>query len=132
VTEQLEAATTIGVLPQALPQADGGWTSDGDAYTLAAVTQPVPTGKPVLTSLDPTEFVIGSESVALHCHGTGFTRDCFIAFAGHAERTDYHDDTDVSTFIDSAVWVGADVVQVAVVSETRGGSESLDFAITAP
>jgi hypothetical protein len=125
VTEQLEAATEVGVWPQVA----GGYSSDGDAYTVGGVTRPAPTGKPVLSSLDPTQFVIGSASVALHCTGSGFTADCFIAFAGHAERTDFHDDGDVSTFIDSEVWKGPDTIKVAVVSEDRGGSETIDFPI---
>lgn len=123
----LDDATALG----AWPQAAGGYTSDGDAYTLTGVSRPVPTGKPVLTSLTPTEFVVGSPSVVLHCHGTGFTRDCFIAFAGQAERTDYHSDTDVSTVIDSAVWNGPDTVNVSVVSQARGGSTPQVFEIVA-
>jgi hypothetical protein len=126
VTDWLVEATAAGVLPLV---DGGGYTSDGDAYTLAGVSRPAPTGPPVLTSLNPAEFVIGSPSVALHCIGSGFTRDCVIAFAGRAERTDYHSDTDVSTFIDTAVWKGADTVSVCVVSESRGGSKALDFAI---
>lgn len=121
----LEDATAQGVWVQAV----GGYTSDGDAYTIEGVTRPAPTGKPVLTSVTPTEFVIGSPSVTLHCHGTGFSRDCFIAFAGQQERTDFHDDTDVSTLIDTAHWTGPDVVKVSVVSQARGGSTPQDFAI---
>ena len=125
MTEQLEAATEIGVWPQVA----GGYTSDGDAYTLAGVSRAPATGKPVLDSLSPAQFTIGSASVALHCQGSGFDRDCVIAFAGRPERTDFHSDTDISTFIDSALWQGPDVVQVSVVSSTRGGSASLDFTI---
>lgn len=109
--------------------ADSGYTSDGDAYTVAGVTRPPPTGKPVLTSVEPPQFVVGSPSVALHCLGSGFTRECFIAFAGQPERTDFHDDTDVSTLIDTRYWGSADTVKVAVASMTRGGSQTLDFDI---
>ena len=126
MTDWLVEATAAGVLPLVDP---GSYSSDGDAYTLAGVSRPAPTGPPVLTSLNPTEFVIGSPSVALHCTGSGFTRDCFISFAGQAERTDYHSDTDVSTFIDSTVWKGADTVAVSVVSQTRGGSKPVEFEI---
>jgi hypothetical protein len=127
VTDWLTEATALGVLPLVDP---GSYSSDGDAYTLAGVSRPAPTGKPVVTSLEPAEFVIGSPSVVLHCKGSGFTRDCFIAFAGQAERTDYHSDTDVSTVIDAAVWKGPDTVAVSVVSQTRGGSTPLEFEIT--
>jgi hypothetical protein len=127
VTDQLEEANQIGVLPVLIE--GGGWRSDGDAYTVAGVARPVPTGPPVLMSLNPAEYVIGSPSVAVHCIGSGFTSDCFIAFAGQAERTDFHSDTDVSTFIDGALWTGADTVDVAVVSQSRGGSKSQQFTI---
>jgi hypothetical protein len=127
VSDWLTDATAAGVWPLE----GGGYTTDGDAYTIAGVTRPPPTGKPVLTSLTPTEFVIGSPSVALHCIGTGFTRDCVIAFAGRAERTDFHNDKDISTFIDSELWTGPDVVKVAVVSQERGGSQTIDFPIVA-
>ena len=126
MTDWLEEATLAGVLPL---NDQGGYSSDGDAYTLQGVSRPVPTGKPVLTSVEPTEFVIGSPSVALHAKGTGFTRDCFIAFAGQAERTDFHSDTDVSTFIDSKLWNGPDTVMVSVVSQSRGGSTPIEFDI---
>lgn len=125
MTDWLVDATAAGVWVQAV----GGYTSDGDAYTLKGQARPAPTGKPVLTSVTPTEFVIGSPSVTLHCHGTGFTRDCFIAFAGQQERTDFHNDTDVSTLIDTAAWSGPDVVKVSVVSQSRGGSTPQDFPI---
>lgn len=127
MSDPLADATAAGVLPLAI--AGSTYTSDGDAYTVAGVARPAPTGKPVLTSLNPTQFKIGSPSVALHAIGTGFDRECTIAFAGHAERTDFHTDKDLSTFIDSAVWHGADTVEVVVVSPTRGGSASVDFAI---
>lgn len=125
MADWLTEATDAGVLVIA----DGDYTSDGDAYTLAGVSRPSPTGKPVLTSLNPTQYQIGSPSVTLHCIGSGFDRDCVIAFAGHAERTDFHNDTDVSTLIDSQYWTAADTVRVAVVSEARGGSAAIDFAI---
>jgi hypothetical protein len=129
VTDWLTQATAIGVYPLAVP--GGGWSSDGDAYTVAGVSRPAPTGPPVLTSLNPTEYVVGSPSVVLHCIGTGFTRDCFIAFAGQAERTDFHSDTDVSTVIDGKLWTGADTVAVSVVSQSRGGSKPQTFDIAA-
>ena len=127
MTDWLADATALGVWPQAV----GGYSSDGDAYTVAGVARPAPTGKPVLTALSPTEFVIGSPSVTLHCTGSGFTRDCFIAFAGQAERTDFHNDKDVSTVIDSSVWAGPDTVNVSVVSQSRGGSQPQEFSIVA-
>ena len=105
------------------------YTSDGDAYTLAGVSRPKPTGKPVLTSLNPTQYQIGTPSVTLHCLGSGFDRECIIAFAGVPERTDFHDDTDISTVIDSRYWTSADTVEVRVVNAARGGSQLLDFAI---
>lgn len=127
MSDWLTDATALGVWPQAI----GGYTSDGDAYTVAGVTRPPPTGKPVLTSLTPTEFVVGSPSVVLHCKGSGFTRDCFIAFAGQAERTDFHSDTDVSTVIESQYWTGPDTVSVSVASMARGGSAPMTFEIVA-
>ena len=125
MTDWLDEATDLGVWPQAV----GGYTSDGDAYTLAGVSRPAPTGKPDLTTIEPPQFVIGSPSVVLHCYGSGFTRDCFIAFAGQAERTDFHDDTHVSTLIESQYWTSPDVVKVAVASQARGGSKTMDFPI---
>ena len=127
MSDPLADATAAGVYPLAVE--GNTYTSDGDAYTVQGVARPAPTGKPVLTSLSPTQFKIGSPSVALHAIGTGFDRDCEIAFAGHAERTDFHTDKDLSTFIDSALWHGPDTVSVLVVSPTRGGSAAIDFPI---
>ena len=66
----------------------------------------------------------------MHCIGSGFDPGCVVVFAGHPEVTDFHSDTDVSTYLNSALWQGADTVQVGVVSPQRGGSATLPFQIT--
>lgn len=126
MTDPWAAAQAVGVAVL-----DRSYTSDGDAYTVAGVSRPLPTGKPVLDSLNPDTFNVGDPSVAVHAIGSGFTRDCRIVFAGHAEPTDFHTDTDLSTFLNAASWQGADIVQVSVYSEQRGSSAALPFTITA-
>jgi hypothetical protein len=125
MADWLTDATDAGVLVIDPTQ----YTSDGDAYTVEGVSRPPATGKPVLDSLNPAQYQIGSPSVTLHCLGSGFDRECIIAFAGVPERTDFHDDTDISTLIDSRYWTSPDTVEVRVVNPARGGSQLLDFAI---
>jgi hypothetical protein len=110
---------------------DRSYTSDGDAYTVQGVSRPVPTGPPVLGSLSPATWKLGDPSVAVHALGSGFTRDCRVVFAGQAEPTDFHSDTDLSTFLNAAAWHGADTVQVSVHAPGRGDSAELPFSITA-
>lgn len=108
-----------------------GWSDDGDAYTLAGVSRPPPAGRPELTTLVPNTMVVGGPDVTLHCQGTGFVRACRIVFAGRPERTDFTDDTDVSTHITSALWGAPDTVQVQVFDPARGASAALPFTFTA-
>jgi hypothetical protein len=69
---------------------------------------------PVITELDPDECTIGEESFDIFVHGTGFTEDSVIVFAGQDEPTDLEDDGSLSTGINMEVWQGADTVKVSV------------------
>lgn len=69
---------------------------------------------PTITELDPDECTIGEESFDIFVHGTGFTEDSVIVFAGQEEPTDLEDDGSLSTGINMEVWQGADTVKVSV------------------
>lgn len=127
MSDWYQDALDAGVL--VLDQAS--YTSDGDAYTLQGAARPPATGPPVLATLDPDTFAVGDPDTVLRCVGSGFSRDCVIAFAGRAERTDFVTDAELRTGVHSASWQGADTVSVAVVAPGRGSSASLPFTITA-
>jgi IPT/TIG domain-containing protein len=108
-----------------------GWTDDGDAYTVKGVSRPVPTGRPVLTSIVPETLPVDPPDIFLTCIGTGFTRDCYIRFAGQSERTDFINDTELRTVIKGEYWQAPATVAVTVYSEDRGSSDALPFIFTA-
>jgi hypothetical protein len=110
--------------------AGGGYSSDGDAYTVQGVGRPVPTGRPVLDALAPATMAAADPDTALSCQGSGFTRDCAIAFAGRLERTDFISDTELSTVITGGGMWAPGTQPVQVVSEGRGSSDSQTFTFT--
>jgi hypothetical protein len=85
---------------------------------------------PVITSLEPDEATIGEETFDIFVHGTGFTENSVIVFAGYEEPTDLEDDGTLSTGINMDVWQGADVVKVAVKNGDKTSNE-VDFTFHA-
>jgi len=83
-----------------------------------------------ISSLDPDEATIGEETFDIFVHGTGFTENSVIIFAGQEEPTDLEDDGTLSTGINMDVWQGADTVKVAVKDGDRTSNE-MDFTFHA-
>jgi hypothetical protein len=96
-----------------------GWTEGGGGTA------------PVLASLTPATVALGAPSFTLHVHGTGFAAGAVIVFAGKDEPTTWVSDTEVTTGVDMAVWVGPDTVPVVVRGVDSGASNALSFTFTA-
>lgn len=86
---------------------------------------------PTLTSLVPPNAVIGSASFDLHVHGTNFTPESVIIFAGVEEPTTFISATEVTTGINMPLWTGPAVVQVQVLNANGVVSDSKDFSFDA-
>jgi hypothetical protein len=84
---------------------------------------PAPDAAPVITELEPDEATIGEETFDLFVHGTGFTEDSVIVFAGQEEPTDLEDDGTLSTGINMDVWNGADTIKVSVKNGDKTSNE---------
>jgi len=91
---------------------------------------PAPDAAPVITELEPDEATIGEETFDMFVHGTGFTEDSVIVFAGQEEPTDLEDDGTLSTGINMDVWNGPDTVQVSVKNGDKM-SNMMDFTFHA-
>jgi hypothetical protein len=81
---------------------------------------------PTIEALDPDEIEIGSADVVLHVHGTGFTPESIIHFAGYDEPTSFVNDTEVTTGLKPSLWQAADVVECTVKNGDQE-SEPVEF-----
>jgi hypothetical protein len=85
---------------------------------------------PVITLLEPATCAIGDPDFTMYVHGTGFTADSIIHFAGYDEPTTYNDvDGSLSTGIKPSLWGAPDTVQVSVKNGAQV-SEEVDFFFT--
>ena len=73
-----------------------------------------PAAPPVIEALDPDEVEIGGVDTILHVHGTGFTAESIIFFAGHDEPTTMVNETELTTGLKPSLWADAVVVQCSV------------------
>jgi len=104
--------------------------AQGQPITGGSGGTPAPDAAPVITELDPDECTIGEETFDIFVHGTGFTEDSVIVFAGQEEPTDLEDDGSLSTGINMDVWNGPDTVQVSVKNGDKM-SNLMDFTFHA-
>lgn len=102
----------------------------GQPITGGSGGTPAPDVAPVITELEPDEATIGEETFDMFVHGTGFTEDSVIVFAGQEEPTDLEDDGTLSTGINMDVWNGPDTVQVSVKNGDKM-SNMMDFTFHA-
>jgi predicted esterase len=94
---------------------------------------PAPGNEPVLDSIDPIDREVGpTADVVLHCHGSGFTADSFIMFAGIDERTDYVSATELTTIITGSMFTSPHVVNVHVYKPGAGASDPQSFTFYEP
>jgi IPT/TIG domain len=100
---------------QVIPEGAGagsGTGGEGGAQPIEA---------PTLDSLDPAEIAIGAADTTLHVHGSGFTEDSVIHFAGHDEPTTFVSDSELTTGLKPSLWQAPDTVECTV---KNGGAES--------
>ena len=81
---------------------------------------------PTIEALDPDEIEIGAADTILHVHGTGFTPNSVIHFAGHDEPTSFVSDTEVTTGLKPSLW-GEPVVVKCSVKNGPHESEEEEF-----
>jgi hypothetical protein len=84
---------------------------------------------PVLDSITPTSLPVGPpEDTVLHCHGSGFVEASQIRFGEELERTDFVDETEVTTVITAGLFPSPDAnVPVTVYTEDVGESDAQTF-----
>jgi hypothetical protein len=97
----------------------GEWSLPGEA--------PPP---PALTVLAPSTAVLGDPSFTLHVRGTGFAPGAVIVFAAQDEPTTRVSDTEVTTGVNMALWLGPDAVPVLVRNADGQVSAPLSFTFT--
>jgi hypothetical protein len=107
--------------------------SDAEAIALGEGWSATPitpaTDAPVVTALEPDTVAIGAPSFTLRVLGTGFTADSVIVFAGQDEPTTVVSDTEVTTGVNMAVWLGPDALPV-LVRNGESASDALTFTFT--
>lgn len=86
---------------------------------------------PVIEALDPDEVEIGSADTILHVHGTGFTAESIIHFAGQDEPTTMVSETELTTGLKPSLWADGVVVQCSV-KNGAVTSEEVEFEFLDP
>jgi hypothetical protein len=105
------------------------WHDDGDAYTLAGVSRPAPTGPPAVTGTTPSTFAHTAPPTELLVQGSDFTPDCRVSFGGATPPTSFHDDTELAIQVNPGDW-SAGTFQVMVAYSSRGPSNAVPFTVT--
>jgi hypothetical protein len=105
------------------------WSSDGDAYTLAGVSRPVPAGAPQVSALDPATLAVSDEPQQVLVMGSDFTRDCRVSFGGATPPTSFHTDTELAVRVNPGDWQPG-TIAVRVAYSSRGPSDAQDFVWT--
>ena len=85
---------------------------------------------PVLTSLDPNTAELNAPDITMHCHGTGFTAESVIVFAGQDEPIVFISANEITTGITLSLPWGAVTVPVSVRNADGQETASLDFTFT--
>jgi hypothetical protein len=87
---------------------------------------------PSVTSLVPNTAEIGDANFVLHVHGTNLVAGSTIIFAGQEEPTTHVSDSEVTTGVNMAVWLGADTLPVMVQSPDGVLSNEMPFTFVMP
>lgn len=106
---------------------NGAPPSDGVRYTLKEVVKAPPA--PALAALYPASIVKSGPNVLMHAFGTGFDPSSRIAIAGNVERTTYVSSTELTTWIDGALWTNPDPAVPVVVRTQNGNTAPKTFAV---
>ena len=84
---------------QVIPPGAGAGTGESVEHPPGSVP-PGPGGeqaKPEIEALDPDEIEMGAADTVLHVHGSGFTEQSVIHFAGHDEPTSFVSESEITT-----------------------------------
>lgn len=98
-------------------------------WTTTAYPEVLP---PALTALLPGTAIVGDADFTLRVLGTGFDAHSILVFAGHEEPTTLVSDTEVTTGVNMAVWLGADPDIPVLVRNGLLESNVLPFVLQAP
>ena len=82
--------------------------------------------KPEIEALDPDEIEMGAADTVLHVHGSGFTEQSVIHFAGHDEPTSFVSESEITTGLKPSLWQEAVVVECTVKNGNQE-SEPVEF-----
>jgi len=101
---------------------------------LAAGQKPLePPAAPTLTGLDPDTAVLGDPDFTLHCHGSGFTEESVIMFAGQPEPIVFVSESEITTGVKPSLGWGPDTpLPVSVKNADGQQTDDMFFTFTAP
>jgi hypothetical protein len=119
----------LGIPEGRLVVDNGAPPLDGDRYTLAEAVQPP--AAPTLGAIYPATFTIGGPDVLLHAIGGPFHADDRIVIAATVERTSFVSSTELTTWIESALWTSADPAVPVKVRTQSGDTAIKTFAVAA-
>jgi hypothetical protein len=102
---------------------------DGDRYTLTEAVKPPP--EPTLEAIYPDTFTIGSPDTPLSAFGGPWERGDRLVVADNVERTTYVSPYQLTTWINSAVWQGPDVIDVYVHTQNGVDTDPQQLTIAA-
>jgi hypothetical protein len=86
--------------------------------------------QPVISSLEPNSCMVGDPDFTLVVHGTGFSSQSVISFAGHDEPTTLNEDGTLSTGVQPSLWTDPVVVQCQI-KNGQAISAPVDFTFSA-
>lgn len=111
--------------------APGGGTSNAVTFT---VTNPTPNPVPALTSISPSNTLVGSGAFTLTINGSNFVAASVLKWGGSNRVTTFVSATQLTAAITANDVATAGTVQVQVVNPAPGGgtSNSLTFTVNNP
>lgn len=104
---------------------------DGDRYTLANAGPADTPGAPEIVGIYPDSIETNGPNVLMHVFGTGFDRESRIVINDNVERTSYVSATEVTTYIDGALWSNPDPAVPLYVRTQNGDTPAASFAVVA-
>jgi hypothetical protein len=124
-----EQATAGKLAITAVNSAPGGGTSNAAQLTVAA-----PTLTPVITTVSPTSFVIGSPASSLAVGGSNFTPSSVVQWNGTALTTSYYNANNLGATVPANLLtaIGTATITVNSPSSLSPLSNSLTVSITNP
>ena len=110
---------------QVIPPGAGAGTGESVEHPPGSIPSG-PGGQPEIEALDPDEIEMGAADTVLHVHGSGFTEQSVIHFAGHDEPTSFVSESEITTGLKPSLWQEAVVVECTVKNGDQE-SEPVEF-----